>query len=362
MSAKILIIEDNETVRENLSTLAREWGYRAVASEDGKGYLNLIKTVSPDLVLLDLKLPEAHGMEILREIKRFDKTIVVIVITGFGDVQSAVEAMKIGAVHYLTKPFDTDELRVVIRNSLENQRTQRALTDIVERKRSRFDPGNFIFTSRIMQRVLDDVMRVAGVPTTSVLIEGETGTGKELIGKIIHFNSPRANEPFVALNCSAIPDNLLESELFGHEKGAFTDARHTKKGLFEIADGGTIFLDEIGDMSLKLQPKILRVMEDGCFRRLGGTGDVVVNTRIIASTNKNLKAMVRENTFRKDLYYRLCVVPLKLPPLRNRKADILPLAEHFLEHFSKELKKQEPGIAAEVKQKLLSYPWPGNVR
>jgi DNA-binding NtrC family response regulator len=313
-------------------------------------------------VLLDLKLPDDDGLHVLRQIKEQSPHIQVLIMTAYADVGTAVEAMRIGAYDYLPKPIDFDNLAVTVRNALEASRLKRKVRLLSEKHLYPFHFDKIIGTSRPIQEVIAVALKVAQSEATTVLIQGESGTGKDLLAKAIHYESSRAEEPFMEIACTAMPENLLESELFGHERGAFTDAKIQKKGLFEIAQGGTIFLDEIGDMSGGLQAKLLRVLEERRFRRVGGTKDITMDVRIIAATNRDLRQAVETGSFRKDLYYRLQVVTITLPPLRERREDIPLLAHHFLEHFSREFKKRLPRLSPAAERLLALHDWPGNVR
>ncbi|MDP2972926.1 MAG: sigma-54 dependent transcriptional regulator, partial [Deltaproteobacteria bacterium] len=312
--------------------------------------------------LLDMRLPDGDGLELLKKIKEFDTEILVIIMTAYSDIQTAVSAMKSGAYHYINKPFDLEELKLLIEKGLETK----SLINEVRRLHRQQKEGNqksqiYGVTSQI-QYVNELIGMISKTNKTSVLIQGESGTGKELAANAIHYNSKRANKALMKINCSAIPDSLLESELFGYEKGAFTDAKTTKKGLFELADGGTVFLDEIGDMKLFLQSKILRVIENQAFMRVGGEREIKVDVRIIAATNKDLETLVREGLFRKDLYYRLKVMVVEMPFLRERGEDILLLSNLFIEEINREYAKNINGLTEDAKKLMVHYPWPGNVR
>jgi len=314
----------------------------------------------PDLAFLDLKLPDGNGLELLREIKRVQPEVAVILMTAFGELDTAVEAMSAGAFWFMKKPFEQEELLALTSRALESQKMWLELRRL---RNQAFSDDEFLHSSSpSMQETYAIAEQVARGDTTSVLIEGESGTGKEYFANLIHRMSARHAQPFVEINCAAIPSELLESELFGHEKGAFTDARAQKLGLMEMANGGTLFLDEIGELAPMLQVKLLRVLERRTFRRVGGTKDISVNLRVISATNQDLEKMVHEGGFREDLYYRLKVVPLLVPPLRDRREDILPLARMFMERFAKAFKKPFRGIADSAEQVLTDYPWPGNIR
>jgi len=359
MTANILVVDDHDSIRHFISKSLEDEGYDVSCAAAGKEALTMIRSQRPDLVLLDLRLPDMNGLEVLRRAKGEDKDICVIIMTAFGDVESAVKAMKYGAFDYVNKPINLDQLQIMVEKALESQSLRRELKHLRERRFSRdFIRG----TSPKIQKVYDIVEQVAKSESTSVLIEGESGTGKELIANLIHEQSSRRDKPFLEINCAAIPRELLESELFGHERGAFTDAKSQKQGLLEMADGGTVFLDEVGEMSLNIQVKLLRVLERMTFKRVGGTKDIHVSVRIISATNRDLEELVRRGQFREDLYYRLKVIPIKMPPLRERREDIIPLAKHFLDQFNRAFGKNFRDISPEAQKVLLEYPWPGNIR
>jgi DNA-binding NtrC family response regulator len=316
----------------------------------------IINEDAPDLILLDNRLPEMAGLELLEKLNAPERGLMVIMITAYGLVEAAVKAMKLGAYDYISKPFNLEEITFVIRKALEAG----SLRSQVKQLRGKVDA--IIGETEQMTRLKDLILKIAKSDATTVLIQGESGTGKELVAKAIHFGSARAEKPFLAINCAALPVTLLETELMGHEKGAFTDAKTAKKGLFELADGGTLFLDEIGDMDMSMQAKLLRVLEEKSFRRVGGVKDVKVDVRVISATNQDLATAMTENKFRKDLFYRLQVVPINLPPLRERGQDIIFLAQHFMRHFNRECHKTVQALSAETQQILLAYHWPGNVR
>ncbi|MBD3288636.1 response regulator, partial [candidate division KSB1 bacterium] len=316
-----------------------------------------------DLMLLDIRLPNKDGMQVLKEAHEIDPDLLVVMITAHGTIQSAVEAMKAGAYDFLMKPFELDELRLVVAKALETQKLKREVNQLRRKQQNSKYPDDAIFSNHPkMQEVKGMIKIVAETPRTSVLIQGESGTGKELVANAVHNWSARRDKQLVKINCSAIPEHLLESELFGHEKGAFTDAKTLKKGMFELANGGTLFLDEISSMKLSLQPKLLRVLETQRLRRIGGTIDLGIDVRIIAATNQDLQECVQEGLFRADLYYRLKVMVINLPPLRDRASDILLLTKLFIERNNKEFNKNITGMSAEAEQLLQTYPWPGNVR
>jgi two-component system response regulator PilR (NtrC family) len=358
---KILIVDDEPSMRDLLSILLNRAGYLVTTVEDGEAAITQIGKEIFDVVITDMKMPKVGGLDVLKAVKKASPDTVVLVITAFASTDSAVEAMKCGAYHYLTKPFKMDEVELIIRNALEKRRLS---TENMLLKREMADHSSLaqiVGTSEAMKKVFDLVRKVADA-TSNVLIGGESGTGKELVARAIHYNSARCTMPFVTVNCSALPETLLESELFGHMKGSFTGAISNKPGLFEVANGGTVFLDEIGDTTPATQVKLLRVIQEREFRRVGGTKDVKVDVRIIAATNKDLEKAVAEGEFREDLYYRLDVIPIRLPPLRMRSSDIPLLANHFLERFSKAVSKPVPTLTPEAIRVLVAHEWRGNVR
>lgn len=360
--AKILIIEDNEDLAFTLSKVLKKEGYTVFSVRTAEEGIELFKKELVDLVFLDLKLPKMSGLEALEQLKESDPDTVVLMMTATTDVKPAIEAMKKGAFDYLMKPFELEEMKLVVRKSLEIHQLKREVSRLKWEHKDKY-PYDCIFgESKNIQEVRRLIQIIAETPKTSVLIEGESGTGKELVANAIHYTSNRASKPFIKINCSAIPDNLLESELFGHEKGAFTDAKAIKKGLFELANGGTIFLDEISSMKMSLQPKILRVLETQSFRRIGGTSDIKIDVRVLAASNTNLIELVKAKEFRDDLYYRLKVMEIILPPLRERTADILLLAKLFLEEFNKEFNRNVQKFDPKTEELLIGYSWPGNVR
>ncbi len=353
----LLIIEDDETVCLSLKVFFEGRGYEAVTAHEGMEGLRLALKEIPDVVLLDLRLPDTYGIEVLKGIKKAYPEISVIVMTGYGEIEEAVKAMKMGAEYYFQKPIDLEEIAVIVEKSLGIKQIRQ---EAVLHKESAYP---IIGRSMQTQGLIHMISLLASNPMTTVLIQGETGTGKELVARNIHALSSRADKPFIDINCAAIPANIVESELFGYEAGAFTDAKKTKKGLFELADGGTLFLDEIGDMPQSAQAKILRILENKTLKRLGGTRDINVDVRTIAATNKDLEALVKEGTFREDLYYRLNVIPLVVPPLRSRPEDIPLIAEFLLDETKKAMGRKEIGkFAPDAVELLCSYSWPGNVR
>lgn len=358
---KILVVDDEQSLREVLSIMLKRAGYAVTSVSDGEEAVEQLQKEIFDLVITDLRMPKVDGMEVLRAVKSASPETVVLIITAFATADSAVEAMKQGAYDYLTKPFQVDEVQLIIRNALEKRRLTTENMLLKREMASQSSFAQLVGQSEAMQKVFDVVKKVAD-SKSNVLICGESGTGKELVARAIHYNSVRSTMPFVAVNCSAVPETLLESELFGHMKGSFTGAIANKAGLFEIANGGTIFLDEIGDTTPTIQVKLLRVIQEREFRRVGGTQDVKVDVRIVAATNKDLEKAVAEGSFREDLYYRLDVIPIRLPPLRLRSGDIPLLVTHFLARFSKESGKLTPTISPDAMQVLLGHEWRGNVR
>lgn len=362
MKPAILIVDDDVVMQETLSDVLRKRGYDIFSVGSGISALSIIKKNVIDLILLDMKLPDIDGLEVLKRIKEFDTEILVIMMTAFSDVQTAVSAMKSGAYDYINKPFELEELKLIIEKGLETKSLINEVRRLHRQQKENYQNSHIYGVSPQIQYVKELIGMISKTHKTSVLIQGESGTGKELAANAIHYSGLRSDKPLMKINCSAIPDSLLESELFGHEKGAFTDAKNTKKGLFELADSGTVFLDEIGDMNPFLQSKILRVLENQTFMRVGGEREIKVDIRIIAATNKDLEAMVKEGFFRKDLYYRLKVMVVEMPPLRDRLEDILLLSNLFIEENNKEYNKDIKGFSDDAKRLMTQYSWPGNVR
>ncbi len=357
----VLIIDDETAIRESLETLLEFEGYAVQSAETGEEGLAKMAETPFDLVLLDFALPDRNGLEILADIRDRDPQLAVIMITAYGTVDNAVRAVQSGATNFIQKPWDNEKLLADVRAAVARRRAEEENEQLKRALRQRYSFENIVGKSDPMLRIFDLVSQVASSRST-VLIQGESGTGKELIAKAIHANSPRKNQPFVPVNTGSMPTDLLESTLFGHVKGAFTSAIASKKGLFEVADGGTIFLDEIGTMSLETQSKILRVLQDRKFMHLGGVHEIQVDVRVIAATNIDLKVLVREGKFREDLFYRLNVITVDLPPLRSRAVDIPLLVNHFLAKFSTENGKPPRQISPEALRPLMDYGWPGNVR
>ncbi len=359
MKFSLLVADDDNTICWALKEALSSEGYEVFTASDSQQTEKAVEEHGPDLVLLDLRLPGVGGMEILRRVCGKPDAPLVIMITAFGEVETAVGAMKLGARDYVTKPFNLEELKLIIRNNLEALN----LKYEVSRLRRIHDKVEFVVGANpVMRQIHETIRKVAASRTTTVLIEGQSGTGKELVARSVHQMSERRAPLFVAINCTALPENLLEAELFGSEKGAFTDARQDRKGLFELADGGSLFLDEIGDMSLTMQAKMLRALQERKIRRVGGTRDIGVDIRVIASTNKNLDEEVRQGRFREDLYYRLNVVRIQVPPLRERREDLPALVDHFVAVFNREFGKNVRGLSPRAFEIVNEYPWPGNIR
>ena len=354
----ILVVENEENMRWVLTALLHRHGYQTLEAADGEVALEVLSHERVDAVLSDLRMPRMNGLELVEQMRKRYRPIPVILLTAYGTIGSAVEALKQGAFDYLTKPFDPEEIRQVVAKAVRTRALQESET-IVDTEE---DPDQLLIgDSEALRAVKCMLARVAPTPATA-LITGESGTGKELVARSLHLLSPRVEKPFVKINCAAIPESLLESELFGYEKGAFTGAASRKPGRFELADGGTLFLDEIGEMPLAAQPKLLRVVQEGCFYRVGGTRLITVDVRMVVATNRDLKQEVREGRFREDLFYRLNVVPIQLPPLRERREDIPVLAHSFVERFARCLKRPVEGIAPDAIEALVAHSWPGNIR
>ena len=358
---RILVVDDETSMREMLRIVLRRDGYQVIVAQSGTEAIELLQRQPVDLLLSDIRMPDKSGVDVLRAAKAVNPDIVAFMMTAYASTDTAVEAMRLGAVDYFTKPFNMDELRLKVRRHLESHKLREENVLLKKALGTAYEFSNIIGQSPAMLEVFKMVETIAKTNST-VLITGESGTGKDLIARAIHFNSLRRDQPFVALNCGAIPETLLESELFGHMKGAFTGADANKKGLIEVSERGTIFLDEIGEMNATMQVKLLRVLQDRRFRRLGGTEEVQADIRVIAATNQDLQKRVAEGKFREDLFYRINVLPVHLPPLRERREDIPPIAEHFLARFAEQMKKPVRSISGEAMDLLQAFAWPGNVR
>ena len=355
-------MDDERLVRWSLRQKCEEWGYTVIEAESGEPGLKLAQRESPDLVLLDVRMPDLSGIEVLDQLKKNGDARAVIMITADPQLDDVKAALKLGAYDFVGKPIDFDELHITIKNALEATSLRAEVQSLRSEVRRESGYDSVVSVSPKMTELMNFVRKVASSEATTILIQGESGTGKDLIAKAIHYESSRQGKPFVAINCSAIPETLMEAELFGHEKGAFTDAKQMKKGLFEAADGGTLFLDEIGELSPLLQAKLLRVLEDQVIRRVGGIRDMQVDVRVIAASNRDLEKAVREGQFRQDLYYRLAIIAIFIPPLRERKEDILPLVDFFIERYNRRFKKSIRGITDDTRRLIFTHNWPGNVR
>jgi len=359
----VLVVDDERTLARAIKAFLGEAGYEAEVAGDGEQALALLESLRPDIVFADVRLPGMSGIELLRRIQEFDPAIPVIIMTAYGTIEGAVEAVKLGAFDYMKKPVDLEELRLLADRARENTMLKQELSYHRRRAANEVPVAGIIGESPAMLGVLDQVRQVAALDETPpVLITGETGTGKGLVARTLHQLSRRANKPFIEINCTALPASLMEAELFGYERGAFTDAKESKLGLFEAAESGFIFLDEIGDLEPALQGKLLRAIEERTVRRVGGIRDRRIDVRILAATNRNLEHQVQNNAFRKDLYFRLAVILLHLPPLRERDGDIRLLSQHFVQRFSSKYGKSVRSIDPGARDRLLTYPWPGNVR
>jgi len=358
----VLITDDNELIRETLEKALVGEGYRVKLAKDGRECLEAARQGDIDLILLDMRLPDINGIDVLQRLRQDQTDSVVLMMTAFGDVESTKRALELGAFDFIRKPVTPKALASIIKMAMEIRSLRQEIQQTIYRNKERYGYHNIIGRSVALQKVLEMTTRAANNDASTILIEGASGTGKSLIAKCLHYNSLRAHQPFVEINCASIPATLLESELFGHEAGAFTDAKKLKKGLVELAQGGTLFLDEIGEMQPGLQAKMLQVIEEKCFRRIGGTKKIVTDIRIVAATNKDLKKALEEGAFRQDLYYRLNVINIVLPPLKDRPEDILPLVEHFIGIYGREFNKPPKRVSDEARLILERYAWPGNVR
>jgi len=358
----IVVVDDEELIQVWLGERLRAAGYAVETASTGAEARKIITGANPALMLLDLRLPDGDGIKLLEQFHEIDRELVVIIVTAYGEIQTAVEAVKVGAYDFVEKPIEFDSLLLTIEKGLEKRRLQQEVAVLREQHRWKFANIELVGRSLAMGDIVKMVRKVAHAESASILLSGESGTGKDLVARAIHAWSPRADRPFLEINCSALPEGLVESELFGHERGAFTDARFRKQGLAELADGGTLFLDEVGDMPPGTQPKVLRFLEDSRFKRVGGVSEIKVDVRVIAATNQDLDQMVETGAFRSDLFFRLKVVPIHIPPLRERPEDILPLADFFIEQLSRDLKRDPPTLIESAVALLEGYAWPGNVR
>ena len=360
--SRILVVDDERMIRWSIQQALAKDGHSVATVETGEEAVAQATDEMPDLVFLDITLPGIDGIEVLRRLKAHDPDVSVVMVTATDDLKTAIEAMRLGACDYISKPFDLDRLRVIAQNAIDRRELRQEVNFHRKESDKRFGFHRMVGESPKILEVLDIARKVAKSEASTVLLQGESGTGKDLLAQAIHYEGSRAARPFIPINCTALPEDLLESDLMGHEKGAFTDAKSAKKGLFEIADGGTIFLDEIGDMKPGLQAKLLRFIENKAFRRVGGSRDIEVDVRIVAATNRNLDELVRTGQFREDLYFRLNVIPIVIPPLRDRPEDILPIARYLLSEFSADLKRTFSDFSDAAHARMRSYTWPGNVR
>jgi two-component system response regulator AtoC len=359
---RILVVDDEYLIRWTLQQNLHKEGYEVLIAETGEEALKKVEQETPDLVLLDIKLPGMDGFEVLDRVLRIDRDVIPIMITAFDDVETVVRAMRLGAFDYISKPFEFPKVHLSICKALAASQLKREVKHLRSQQRNQFGFDHIVAVSREMERVLRNADRVAQSDTSTVLILGESGTGKELLAHAVHYRSKRENMPFITVNCAGFPDHMLENELCGHEKGAFTDAKEVKRGLLEMAEGGTLFLDEIGDTNHNVQSKLLRLVEQKNFRRMGGVKDIQVDVRIITATNKDLAKLKEEGKFREDLFYRINVASLRIPPLRERPGDILPLVKYFVQKYNEEFHKDVQKISEGVQDFFVTYPWPGNVR
>jgi two-component system, NtrC family, response regulator AtoC len=359
LSGTILVADDDADIRDILSETLNSLGSRVITAANGRECLDKLDKEAPELVILDIEMPVKNGLEVLKELRQRGRDTTAIMITAYGTIERAVQAMKGGAFDFIAKPFDLDHIAIVVEKALERERLKRGLERFTEEAGQRY---RLIGGESPKMKLAMETARKAAASKSTVLLLGESGTGKEVFARAIHNWSERKHEPFIAINCVGLSKDLLESELFGHEKGAFTGAHQLKKGKMELAHGGTVFLDEVGDISAELQTKLLRFLQEREFERVGGTQPIHVDVRVIAATNRELSSSIKEGRFREDLYYRLNVIPISLPPLRERREDIPVLAQYFLRRFAAETKKNFTGMTAEAEARLVAYPWPGNVR
>jgi two-component system response regulator AtoC len=362
MGATVLIIDDETFLCRQLEKALSQEGYNVISAFTAKEGIEIANKESPAVVLLDLKLPDSDGLGVLQSIAGLEPYPSIIFMTAHGNVEVAVSAIKMGAYDFIEKPFHIDKLKIMVKNALDSAELRRSLDIAKSREQGKYGFNALIGKSEAIKEIIHLFQKLVDTDPKTILITGESGTGKGLAAHILHFNGVRAGKPFMELNCAAIPETLLESELFGHEAGAFTDAKRMKKGIFEIADGGTVFFDEIGDMSLALQAKLVKVIEERNFRRIGGVKDISVDVRVIAATNQNLKELVSKGAFRADLYHRLNVISFEMPPLRNRRDDIPLLTDYFISYFNREFHKNITIIPDGVRELFLRYHWPGNIR
>lgn len=361
-SAQVLVVEDDDAMRDLLVEELSDAGFRVLSAPDGRAGVDVVLGTPIDLIITDLRMPDLDGFDLIRDVQATRHAPHIVMITAFGSIETAIKAVKLGAFDYITKPFEIEELLLVADKALKDRELHRHIEHLQREVEGKYRFGNIVGESKAMQEVLNLVTRIS-TSDAFVLITGESGTGKELIARAIHYNSPRASSPFVAVNLAAVPHQLIESELFGHKKGAFTDAQSDRAGLFNEADDGTLFLDEIGELAPELQAKLLRVLQEGEIRPLGGNKVERVNVRVVAATNRDLEEMMTQGEFREDLYYRLNVIDVRLPALRNRVDDVLPIAEHLLRlHRNKAANSRAIKLSPEVQRLLLAYRWPGNVR
>ncbi len=363
LRGKILVVDDEKFIIKSLKQHLEKEGCEVVTAESGEEGLEMYKSEAPDIVLLDLNMPGMGGIETLKAIRKLNSDAIVTIITAYGDIETAVSAIKMGAYDFVEKPFELNRISVLIKKAMETVQLKREVNLFREEKFGTYSFDNIVGESPEMQEIITLAKKVSESDANTILILGESGTGKSLLARAIHYHSPRSSEPFVEVTCTAITETLIESELFGHEKGSSPDAKATKKGLFEVGSGGTIYRDEIGDIKLATQAKLLRALEERTFKRVGGLKDIEVNVRIVATTNKHdLEGAVREGSFRADLYYRLKVFPIMIPPLRDRREDIIPLALHHIKRFNKEFRKNVNVISPDAEKLFINYPWYGNAR